>query len=283
MPPRTTATVRQQRIGAELRKLRERAGLATREAGQRLSIDPARISNIEAGRFGVSADRVRNFALAYDCPDDAYVHALAEMATGRGRNWWDDYREDLPSVLLDLAEMEHHSTALRTAQFTHLPGLLQTIDYARLVFQQNVPTLSPPQVEHRLSHRVKRQEVLYRAEPVPYLAIIHEAALRMKFGGTRLMGAQLHHILEMSERECVSVRVLPFEAGIFPGAGQTVVFAQGPVHQLDTVQLDTEHGSVFLGADAQLEKYRTIMERLGSVALKETESRDFIRAITDES
>lgn len=283
MPPRMTTTVRQQRLGAELRKLRERAGLATRAAGQRLGVDPARISNIEAGRFGVSAERVRNFALGYDCPDDAYVQALAAMTASRGRNWWDDYRETLPSVLLDLAEMEHHATALRTAQFTHLPGLLQTIDYARLVFQQNVPALSPPQVEHRLSHRVKRQEVLYRSAPVPYLAIIHEAALRMRFGGGQLMRAQLQHILNMSEREGVSVRVLPFTAGIFPGAGQTVVFAHGTVHQLDTVQLDTEHGSVFLSADAQLEKYRTIMERLASLSLEETESRDLVRAIIDES
>ncbi|MEC4020536.1 helix-turn-helix domain-containing protein [Streptomyces sp. H27-D2] len=276
MPPRTTATARQQRLGAELRRLRERAGLSTREAGQKLGVDPARISNIESGRFGVSADRVRTFALGYDCSDTGLIEALREMTAGRSRNWWDDYRETLPSVLLDLAELEHRATEIRTAQFTHLPGLLQTTDYARLVFRQNVPVLPPPEIEYRLSHRIKRQGILYRDDPTPYTAIIHEAALRMQFGGADLMREQLVHIAEMSERDGVDVLVLPFSAGIFPGAGQTVVYAEGPVPQLDTVQLDTEHGSEFLHAEAQLVKYRTIMERFENASLDAASSRAFI-------
>ncbi|MPY61876.1 helix-turn-helix domain-containing protein [Streptomyces spongiae] len=279
VPPRPTATARQQRLGAELRKLRERADLTTRAAGQKLGVDPARISNIESGRFGVSADRVRAFAFGYDCDDEPYIDALATMTTSRSRNWWDDYRDLLPPVLLDLSEMEEHATALHTVQFTHLPGLLQTPDYARLVFQQNVPALSPPMVEHRLSHRIKRQGILYADTPTPYTAIIHEAALRMQFGGPEVMRKQLAHIAEMSEREHVTVLVLPFAAGIFPGAGQTVVIAQGPVRQLDTVQLDTEHGSEFLHAEAQLVKYRTIMGRMEGLSLDATASRDLIHTL----
>lgn len=280
MPPRPTATVRQQRLGAELRKLRERAGLNSREAGQKLGVDPARISNIESGRFGVSAERVRAFALGYDCDDESYVDALAAMTTGRSRNWWDDYRELLPPVLLDLSEMEEHATALRTVQFTHLPGLFQTPDYARVVFQQNVPALSPPMVEHRLSHRIKRQGILYNDTPTLYTGIVHEAALRMQFGGPEIVRKQLAHIAEMSEREGVTILVLPFSAGIFPGAGQTVVIAHGPHPQLDTVQLDTEHGSEFLHAEAQLVKYRTIMGRMEDLALDPLASRDFIHNLT---
>jgi transcriptional regulator with XRE-family HTH domain len=282
VPPRPTATVRQQRLGAELRKLRERADLSTREAGRKLGVDPARISNIESGRFGVSADRVRAFALGYDCTDEPYVEALAAMTTSRSRNWWDDYRDILPPVLLDLSEMEEHATALRTVQFTHLPGLLQTPDYARVIFQQNVPALSPPMVEHRLSHRIKRQGVLYADTSMPYTGIIHEAALRMQFGGPEIMRKQLAHIAEMSEREGVTVLVLPFSAGIFPGAGQTVVIAHGPHPRLDTVQLDTEHGSEFLHAEAQLVKYRTIMGCMEDLSLDATASRDFIHALATD-
>lgn len=259
--------------------MRERAGLTTRAAGQKLGVDPARVSNIESGRFGVSPDRVRAFALGYDCDDEPYVEALAAMTTSRSRNWWDDYRELLPPVLLDLSEMEEHATALRTVQFTHLPGLLQTPDYARLVFQQNVPALSPPMVEHRLSHRIKRQGILYSDSPTPYTGIIHEAALRMQFGAPKVMHNQLTHITEMSKREHMTVLVLPFAAGIFPGAGQTVVIAQGPHPRLDTVQLDTEHGSEFLHAEAQLEKYRTIMSRMEDLSLSAAASRDFIHTL----
>lgn len=279
MPPRSTPTARQQRLGVELRKLRERAGLSTREAGALLSTDPARISNIEAGRFGVSAERVRTFACNYACADQALVDALTAMTADRARNWWEEYRGALPAGLLDLAELEHRATGMRTAQTTHLPGLLQTIEYARLVFRQSILQLPPHEVEYRVSHRIKRQAVLYRDDPPPYTAIIHEAALRMQFGGPDVTREQLLHIVEMSERDTVSVRVIPFAAGIFPGAGQTVCYAEGPVPQLDTVQLDSEHGTVFLYADAQLERYRTLLDRMEALSLKPAESREFIRSI----
>ncbi|MFC9847314.1 helix-turn-helix domain-containing protein [Streptomyces sp. NPDC060223] len=282
MPPRPAATVRQQRIGAELRKLRERAGLNSREAGELLSVNAARISSIEAGRFGVSVDRVRMFATSYGCSDEPYIEALAAMTAGRGRSWWDEYREILPSGLVDLAELEHHARAIRTAQVAHVPGLFHTVDYARLVFRQSIPKLSPPEIEYRVTHRIKRQGVLFAKNPTPYTAVIHEAALRMRFGGRDVTREQLKHIVEMSERDHVTVLVIPYDAGIFPGAGQTVLYAEGPVPRLDTVQLDAEHGSVFLHADLQLEKYRTFMTHFEAVALKESASRDLIREIIND-
>ncbi|MFD3311055.1 helix-turn-helix domain-containing protein [Streptomyces sp. NPDC058694] len=282
MPPRAAATVRQQRIGAELRKLRERAGLTSRQAGELLSVNAARISSIEAGRFGVSADRVRMFAHSYGCSDEPYIEALSAMTAGRGRNWWDEYREALPSGLLDLSELEHHATAIRSAQIAHLPGLFQTVNYARLVFRQSIPKLSPPEVEYRVTHRIKRQGILFANNPTPFTAIIHEAALRMRFGGPDVTREQLEHIVDMSERDHVTVLVIPYEAGIFPGAGQTVLYAEGPLPQLDTVQLDAEHGSVFLHTDFQLENYRTFMTHFEAVALKETTSRDLIHEIIND-
>ena len=71
----------------------------------------------------------------------------------------------------------------------------------------------------------------------------------------------------------------PLRGRHLPRAGQTVLYAEGPVPQLDTVQLDAEHGSVFLHADFQLENYRTFMSHFEAVALKEAASRDLIREI----
>ncbi|WP_311203326.1 helix-turn-helix domain-containing protein [Streptomyces gossypii] len=268
--------MRQQRVGAELRKLRERAGLSTREAGELLSVNPARISSIEGGRFGVSDERVRMFAHNYGCSDKPYIDALAGMTAGRGRGWWEEYREKLPSVLLDLAELEHHASAICTAQVSHLPGQLQTVDYARSIFRQNIPAPSPPEVEYLTSLRIKRQGIFYGDDPTPLKVIIHEAALRMQFGGREVARGQMRHIVEMSELEHLTVLVIPFSAGAFPGSGQTVVYAEGPVPQLDTVQLDTEHGSVFLHADAQLDRYRVFMQRFEAAALEPQESRDLL-------
>ncbi|MGW7623118.1 helix-turn-helix domain-containing protein [Streptomyces antimycoticus] len=279
MPQRSVPTARQLRLGTELRRLRERAGLTSTESGRLLGTNQTAISNIEASRFGVSAERLRALARNYSCADEALIAALVDMTTPRKRGWWEEYREILPTGLLDLAELEHHAVALRTAYIAHIPGLLQTSEHAREIFRQAVPPLPPPDVEHRVSHRVKRQAILYRDKPTPYTAIVHEAALRMRFGGPVTARAQLQHILDMSEHDHIKVLVIPFDAGSFPGAGQSVCYVSGPVPQLDTVQLDAEYGSELLDAAAQLEKYRVVLDRMEAVALPEKQSRDFIRHI----
>lgn len=259
--------------------MRERAGLSSTEAGRLLGTNQAQISNIEAGRFGVSPDRMRTLARNYSCCDEELVNSLIDMTGERRRGWWEEYRGILPPGLLDLAELEHHATALRSAYIAHLPGLLQTPEHAREVFRQAVPSLSPPEVEHRVSHRIKRQAVLYRSDPILYTAIIHEAALHMRFGGPAATIQQLQHIIEMTDHPHIAVLVIPFTAGSFPGSGQSILYAAGPVIQLDTVHVDTEYGSEFLHAEAQLERYRMLLDRMEAAALPEDESRDLIQDI----
>ncbi|WP_308355509.1 MULTISPECIES: DUF5753 domain-containing protein [Streptomyces] len=185
-------------------------------------------------------------------------------------------RGSLPAALLDLAELEHHATRLRSAVVVHIPGLFQTAEYAREIFRQAVPELPPPDIEHRVSFRVKRQTVLFRDPPTPHQVIVHEAALRMRFGGPQVARAQLRYLLDMSERDGIAIHVLPFESIVFPGSGQSIYYAEGPVPQLDTVNLDQSHGPVFLEAEAQLKKYRVLLDRMEAAALALGESQTFI-------
>jgi transcriptional regulator with XRE-family HTH domain len=276
---RSTPTVRQLRLGAELRKLRERAGLTSTQAAQLLGIKQNQVSNMEAARHGVSPDRLRTIACHYDCSDKALVEALATMTPDRRRGWWEEYREILPTGMLDLAELEHYATRLRTAVTVHIPGLFQTTEYAREIFRQAVPELPPPDVEHRVSFRVKRQGILFRDDPTPHQVIVHEAALRMRFGGVDITRAQLKYLLDMSERDHIRIQVIPFDANTFPGSGQSIYYAEGPVPQLDTVNLDQSHGPVFLDAEAQLNKYRVLLDRMEAAALTREQSRTFIHTI----
>ncbi len=280
MPVRSNPTGRQLRLGSELRKMRERTGLTATEAGKLLGIKQAQVSNMETGRLGVSADRVRTLACHYDCADSALVDALMAMTGDRSRGWWEEYQGTLPSSLLDLAELEHHATKLRGAITAHIPGLLQTSDHAREIFQQGVPPMPPPEVEHRVSFRIKRQAVLYGDAPRPYQALIHEAALRIEAGGPSVLRKQLQHLLDMSERDHITIQVVPFKAGAIPGSGQSIYYAYGPVPQMDTVHLDQSHGLAFLDAEAQLQKYRILFGRIEAVAHSPAESRDVIHSIS---
>ncbi|WP_434595722.1 helix-turn-helix domain-containing protein [Streptomyces sp. A5-4] len=279
MAARTSPTERQKRLGAEVRKMRTSAGVMAEVAAGLLGVDRGKISNIESGFRAISPDRLRTLAVNCGCTDESYVDALVEMAQPRRRGWWERYRPVLPQGLLDIAELEACSVRMRVAYSMHMPGLLQTSDHALAVFRVVVPQLPEHEVALRLAHRVERQHVLDGDTAPVYTGIVHEAALRMQFGGRAVARAQLDHLLKKSEQEKITLLVIPFEAGAFPGAGQTVLYAEGQVPQLDTVQIDNSHGPDFLHAEAQLAKYRAHLDWMEDIALSPEDSRDFIHAI----
>jgi transcriptional regulator with XRE-family HTH domain len=282
MAARTSPTERQRRLGTEVRKMRTSADLSAEFAASLLGVDRAKISNIEAGTRPISPDRLRTLASHCDCTDQAYVDALVSMAQPGKRGWWEGYRGSLPQGLLDIAELEAHAVCMRAAYPLHMPGLLQTSDHALAVFRLVIPQLPEREIALRLAHRVERQEVLSGNSPTPFTGIVHEAALRMRFGGRAVAHAQLRHLLHMSEQDNVTLLVLPFDVGGFPGAGQTVLYAEGPVSQLDTVQIDNSHGPDFLHSDTQLAKYRAHLDWMESIALPPERSQDFIHRMAKE-
>ncbi|WP_405405177.1 helix-turn-helix domain-containing protein [Streptomyces sp. NBC_01104] len=279
MASRISPTERQKRLGRELRKMRLAAGVSAQDAAGILRVDRSRLSNIEQGIRAISEERLRALADACTCQDQAFIAALARMTRPPERGWWERYRDSLPAGLLDIAELEAGALRMRTAHSVHIPGILQTSDHALAVFRVVVPALPEHEVALRLAHRVERQQVLEGAASPEYVGVIHEAALRMQFGGRKVARAQLDRLLALSEAPRITLRVIPFEAGAFPGAGQTVNYAEGPVPQLDTVQVDSTHGPEFLHEEQQLAKYRSHLDWMERIALPQGESRDFIHGI----
>lgn len=280
MPPRGIPTARQARLGAELRRLRESAGLVSRDVAAWLGTSQAQISNIESGKHGISEERLRRLAEHYSCNDTALVDALADMANERGNGWWTEYRATLPPRALDLAELEHHGSYVRSFEMVHIPGVLQTEDHMRAALLFVAPGLPEEEREARISFRMRRQQVI--ASGKSYEVIVHEAALRMRVGGSQVARAQLQHILQATERENVSIRVIPFTAEGFAGVGFPMQYVGGVVPSLDTVQIDTAHGAEFIDAAARLNRYRARFESIDNAALPQDNSSDLIRRVSQE-
>lgn len=263
--------------------MREQAGVSTQQAAALLGADRTMVSNIEAGRTGLSEERVRQLACLYGCPDQALIDALAAMTgSRRNRYWWEEYRGKLPDGFLDISEIEYHAARIRTSQTVHVPGLFQTEDHARAMFELAVPKLPRLQIELRVAHRLERQLIFERESPTPYVGIIHEAALRMQFGGRDVARAQLRHLAEATEHDHITLLAIPFSAGGFPSAGQSILYAEGPVPQLDTVHIDTVHGPAFVDSPTPLANYRTVLDVMEGIALPAEKSRDFIWSIARE-
>ncbi|MEV6481157.1 helix-turn-helix transcriptional regulator [Streptomyces sp. NPDC051576] len=282
MATRRHPTARQMRLGAELRRLRDAAGLKATEAATLLGVNSTQMSQIESGVAGVSEERARRLAANYACSDGELIDALVAMATDRTRGWWEEYRGVLPAAYLDLAELDHNATFRHDVAVIHVPGLFQTEEYARALFTYMNPEFPESEVTRRVSHRMKRKVIIEGPDPIPYETVIHEAALRIGVAGRVAFRTQLNRILDMSEGHHITVRVIPFGLDDFAGAGGAMVYLGGAVPRLDTVVRDAPHGTAFIDSEAQLEHFRKLFRRLKEASLTPERSRDLIHRLAKE-
>lgn len=276
MPPRSNPTARQARLGAELRKLREACGMSASEAGAHLGGGTAQISHIEAGRWGVSPERVRRLAHHYGSGHQALIDELCRMAGERGRGWWDEYRSALTQGFLDVSELEHHARAILLLQITYIPGIFQTADYARAVFSSASHRIPKDQVDVRVEHRTRRRVIYDRATPPSTTALVHEAALRIRYGSRSVQRDQLRFLAEVAEWPAVQLRIVPFDMDGLSGSIQSMLYAVGPFPELDTVQIDDAFCGRLVNSVSLLAMYRDMFAVLERKALDASSSRNLI-------
>ncbi|MFE7531371.1 helix-turn-helix domain-containing protein [Kitasatospora sp. NPDC057542] len=283
MAPRTNPTLRQRRLGAELRRMREQAGFGGTELGRLVGMSPAQVTQMEAGKIGISVERLRTVAATCMCVNEPLIAALSDVITEREKpGWWEDYRGTLSSDFIDVAEFEGQARSLTTYTMAFVPGLLQTGPYAAAVFAQTFPPLPRHEIDLRTAFRMQRQR-LVRSGATPYSAFIHEAALRMQFSGPAVLAEQLGALIEDSRQPTISVRVVPFDIGAMPSSSENFTYAEGPVPELDGAQVDSSLGIRIVDAPAHMAKFRSLLARFESGALSEEESRDFIGTIKKET
>lgn len=217
--------VRRRKLGEELRALRDRTGLTSGEAARIAGWHQSKISRIETGRSGVKPEDIRRLLDVYAevvSPEQrALLEALSASAagpgpggdTGRGRQWWHDYRGLLPQEYRDFISLEASARSARTVELSVVPGLLQTPEYARAVTRAALGGLPEPKVDALVDVRLARQSVLRADPPLELSAVLDEAVLRRQIGGPGVMAAQLRHLAQVARLPQVRLQVLPFSVG----------------------------------------------------------------------
>ncbi|MEU6346336.1 helix-turn-helix transcriptional regulator [Streptomyces sp. NPDC046977] len=274
--------VRRRKIGSELRRLRDTAGLTSGEVALRVGWHQSKVSRIETGRSGVRPEDVTALLDAYDVRDQRLRDMLAALAGGEGarRGWWHEYREELPDTYRDFISLETDACRARTLETTVVPGLLQTPDYARELTRSVLPHLGPRQIATLVDVRIARQAVLRASPPLELWAVLDEAVLRRRVGGPEVMAAQLSHLVELGSLPHVHLQVLPFSAGGHIGVtGPFVIFSFPRIADLDVVVLDQLTSSLYLDQEEDIRAYGAAFNRLRSHALSSEQSLTFISGI----
>ena len=96
-------------------------------------------------------------------------------------------------------------------------GLLQTGEYARVLFKARQTTEHEDEVDQLVTARLDRQRIFEQTRPPSLWAVIDEGVLRRRIGGPKVMHDQLVHLTEVAERPMIKVHVIPAEVGAHIG------------------------------------------------------------------
>lgn len=263
---RSTISERQRRLGFELKHLREQAGLSAAEASERIGMGRAQLSQIETAKTTILTERLRALCDLYGCTDKAYIDALVAISEASGKGWWSAYKRSMVTDALSLAELESDAVELHMHQSLFVPGLFQTADYTRAIF--NSPGLGYANFEAPLRFRMERQNILTDDHPPTVHAVIHEAALRIRFGGAQVVREQLLHLIELSKLPHVTIQVYPFTAQAYAAISGNFMHIIPSNPRLGTVALEQPLGyQLYLAEKFHLQRYCELFDLLAENAL----------------
>jgi transcriptional regulator with XRE-family HTH domain len=270
--------LRRRRLGAELKRSREAAGLTQETVSRHFEWHAAKVTRIETGRVAVTVRDVKDLLTLYGVVDEAYHESLIELARkARETPWWSQYRDVERSGRF--VGLEAGATAILSWEPIVMPGLLQTEGYTRSLLRAALPSEPPDAVERRIALRLARQARLTGPQPLRLTSILDESVLHRVIGGQDDMAAQLRRVRDAAaDLPNVTVRVLPFTAGAhrflggsaaileFGAAADPVVFMEGFANEYED-------------RPAAVALFREAFDQLAEMALDEHRSLNLIDSL----
>jgi transcriptional regulator with XRE-family HTH domain len=276
LPASGSPTVRRRELGTRLRGLRADRGWTVEQVAERLEFSASKVSRLENGRRGASARDIRDLCDLYNVQGDERQQLIDLAEEGKQRAWWQS--SELP--YRTYVGLEAEASTIRDFGLGVIPGLLQTADYARAVLTDTHPPLAADVIEQRLAWRLERQYLLLSADPPQFDAVIDEAVLHRIGGSHAIMSGQLRHLLSMSERENVTISVVPYTAGILPIPTSKFIlltFREPSVPPVAFIEGPTNN--FYLGPADGLPDYEQAFRATKAMAASPADSRQIIAAI----
>ncbi len=269
------ATVAKRRLSRRLTELRHESGHTANHVCDVLNWGRGKVGRFEANQWKrPEMSDVRDLLRVYGVSgaEQDELEALAMRARVRG--WWRDYPEVFEN---EFAGFENDAVRIRVFMPLLLPGLLQTADYteAMLRFGSRPPTWR----RRAMMARQRRREILDRTDGTAprVVAVITEASLMYRWGSRGDRQDQIEHLMELSARPGIELRIQRFEdgppQGIFspvnifelPDSEPAIVFTETDTAIQEVSQTDLVHG------------YSHTFDRASDAALEPADTTAYLR------
>lgn len=276
-------TARRIILGAQLRRLREAAGISRAEAGYAIRGSESKISRLELGRVGFKERDVRDLLTMYGVTDEVERSSVLAMVSGSNqRGWWHRFSDLMPSWFQDYVGLEESTSRIQTYELQFVPGLMQTEEYVRAVAGHGQRREPSEETERRVALRLHRQKVLQRPGAPKLWAVVDESVLHRPIGGRRVMRRQLEHLLEITQQSHVSLQVVPYAVAGHSAEGAFTMLRFAEPELPDVVYIEHLAGALYLDRLEEIELYGRVFDRLTVDAETPERSRQLMSKIRAE-
>lgn len=269
-----------QGLGAYLREIRKkRVKRSMLSIADQLGWSESKISRMETGQQPITSEEAASLLAILGVVGDEHAKLMAMARTPEDPAWLDNIRDGLPEESITLATYEAEAIKLTNWSPLIVPGLAQTLEYSRAFMLAD--GISEAEVGKRLHARASRQEqVLNRG--AEYCAYIDETVLRFnRIGDDLIRRNQLQHLLDLSERDNVTIRLISVNSdghsGLI-GPFMVIEFELTP----PVVHIELSRSGVFLSNETETAPYTDMLNRFPSISMDEADSLRAIKAMLRE-
>jgi transcriptional regulator with XRE-family HTH domain len=285
MPDQMTgSTVPRRQLGRYLRDLRQKQRLTVRAAAGLLEWSEAKIWRIETGQVSLRSLDAEAMCRIYGASAELTAALMGLARETKARGWWHSYGDVIPEGFDVYIGLEEAASAFAWYESELIPGLLQTESYARTLIEAGNPGVDREEISRRVRLRLARQALLTRTAAPPQLRVVlNEAVIRRPVGGPDVMSGQLARLAEASALPSLSLRVMPFSAGLHAGifSGPFVLLrfplnGDGRETEPPVIYADGFTGALYLDKPGEIDRYDRAFTDMWATAADEAATHDLI-------
>ncbi|MFD4643877.1 helix-turn-helix domain-containing protein [Lentzea sp. NPDC058436] len=274
--PKRSSSVAGREFGAGVRAIIARTGLTHRLLAERLGWQEAKLSDMTLGKGGVTEIEVQ-ILLAYCQATVEEREYLLDLFRESGKAWLQMPDDGLPDQVRTLINQERETEEIIDWSMILVPGLLQTPEYGYIV-TEHAPSVEPENVPKVAAARAARADILEPGRKFTFF--VHEQALWLQVGGPEVWREQLAHLLRLSVRKYISIRIVPRSAGMHAGTAGDFRMMKFPKYP-PVVYVESVNYCLFFDDPDTIKIHEDILKSLAAIALAEEESRAVIDNILE--
>lgn len=273
------STVRTREMGIELKTQREAKHLSLREVARRAHWSASKVSGWENGRRISPVDAAIYLA---HCGTDAPERSrLLELTRPPSELYWvRPYYDKLVDPMKSLIIQENLATKVISNSPTALPGMLQTEDYVRTIYEMS-GRYTTDRLQLLIQARLDRQRLLQRRNPPHCVYFVYEHTLRSILRDPALMHEQLQYLVLATNLPHCTIRVVPASAPPYHLIGSRFTIMEFDDHPPVAYE-ETFAAGLFIDERVAVEAFYVLRTRLEQIALSERESRDLLVRLAEE-